>query len=112
MVSNSCLLGVIRDRIEPTANSAISAMEPKAEVNSEHWRLCMRRFKLRNGSLQSCATNSTTLNRPQAGSTPVAVQRRVVVQHQCQLMQLLVAKALLFDRFDGCQHVVAIVSGA
>jgi hypothetical protein len=42
---------------------------------------------------------------------PLAMQRRVAVQHQGELVQLLVAKALLFDRLDGCQHVVAIVSG-
>ena len=31
--------GVIRDRVEPAASPAMSAMAPKAEVNSEHWRL-------------------------------------------------------------------------
>ena len=29
-------LGVIRDRVEPVASLAMSAMPPKAEVNSEH----------------------------------------------------------------------------
>src|ERR1700729_4075108 len=47
----------------------------------------------------------------ESGSRALAMQRRVAVQHQGELMQLLVAKALLFDRLDGCQHVVAIVSG-
>ena len=39
------------------------------------------------------------------------MQRRVIVQHQGELMQLLVAKTLRLDRLRGGQHVVAIVSG-
>src|SRR5882757_8525671 len=35
----SVRFGVIRDRAEPTASPAMSAMGPKAEVNSEHERL-------------------------------------------------------------------------
>jgi hypothetical protein len=34
-----------------------------------------------------------------------------LVQHQCQLMQLLVAKALRLDRLHRGQDVVAIVAG-
>ena len=42
---------------------------------------------------------------------PAPVQRAVVVQHQGELMQLLVAKALRLDRFYGGQHVVSVVAG-
>ena len=33
-----CRLRVIRDRLEPAAGPAVSAMPPKAEVKSGHWR--------------------------------------------------------------------------
>ena len=39
------------------------------------------------------------------------MQRRIIVQHQRELMQLLVAKALRLDRLHGRQDVVAVVSG-
>jgi hypothetical protein len=39
------------------------------------------------------------------------MQRRVIVQHHRELMQLVVAKALRLDRLHGGQDVVAIVSG-
>ena len=39
------------------------------------------------------------------------MQRRVIVQHQRELMQLLVAKALRLDRLHGGQDVLAVVSG-
>ena len=46
------------------------------------------------------------------GRVKSPVQRRIVVQHQRELMQLRVAKTLRLDRFDGGQHVVAVVAGA
>ena len=39
------------------------------------------------------------------------MQRFIVMQHQCEPMQLLVAKALRLDRLHGGQHVVAVVPG-
>ena len=39
------------------------------------------------------------------------MQRRIIVQHRRQLMQLRVAKALRLDRLHRGQDVVAIVAG-
>ena len=39
------------------------------------------------------------------------MQRRIIVQHQRELMQWLVAKALRLDRHHGGQDVIAVVSG-
>ena len=39
------------------------------------------------------------------------MQRRIIVQHQRELMQLLVAKALRLDRLHSRQDVIAVVSG-
>jgi hypothetical protein len=38
--------------------------------------------------------------------------RRVIVQHERQLVQLRVVETLRFDRLHGRENVVAIVSGA